>query len=763
VINRLLAVAAAFASVAVSPHLAGASQLPAGLPTDAPIAATSPQPTLPNPSTAAWPFPNAFPRTSGAGRLARGAALWTSFVYDDHGAALPGAPPASEALDSSDLAPYNGAYVYSNAAAHNNGADIFRAAVGLDAGSSYWRVDWNTLTEPRVPIAEWTFDTDNDPSTGVAAWPAGAGVRSPGIERALLVSSRGAWLIDPATGVRTDVVAHGGALRVDPASRSFIVRVPRSLMPVANRWRVRLAAGVANPAGDGFATAALAGGAPATALPAIYDVAFRTVAQEPPVYADDGSAAVGTAIGSLPPSANPLGLDGPTRVTTGNFWMEDDQSDALMTGDVSKFSLVVDWANLAARTTTPQPQPVGYSLRWYVTRFKLGAGLAADASETQSSDQNGVYNNLPSLLSPVQPYAVYVPTNYSRRHPAPLTFILHALDANFNQYGGLDPRLIQQLCEHRDSICVMPEGLGPGLDWQAKGQADLWQVWRAVAGTYAIDPNRTVVAGYSMGGSGVNIMTTQHPDAFAGALVLDGPESFWPFANARWVPFVLDESVADVLAPSWVALQEADKLAALGQRYQLRLHAGGDHILWATEDRFDDAVAAIGMPARNLNPATFSYTWTPLASDSSAGVGATGDYWVGGLRARSGPSPATTIGSGNVTGPQTATLTVDDHALPARSITATPFGPTPISRPTPGIVRGVTWRHGPRRPLAHLTTITLANVAQLTINVIRARMRTGTFDVTSDGPATLRLVGLRHGTVSFRIVKGRQKIVVHAA
>jgi hypothetical protein len=41
-------------------------------------------------------------------------------------------------------------------------------------------------------------------------------------------------------------------------------------------------------------------------------------------------------------------------------------------------------------------------------------------------------------------------------------------------------------------------------------------------------------------------------------------------------------------------------------------------------------------------------------------------------------------------------------------------------------------------------------------------MRRGTFDVTSDGLATLRLAGLRHGTVSFRVVKGRQKIVVPA-
>jgi hypothetical protein len=56
------------------------------MPTDVPAAASDTPPTLPEPATAAWPFPNTFPQTSGAGRLDGGASLWSDFIYDDYGA-----------------------------------------------------------------------------------------------------------------------------------------------------------------------------------------------------------------------------------------------------------------------------------------------------------------------------------------------------------------------------------------------------------------------------------------------------------------------------------------------------------------------------------------------------------------------------------------------------------------------------------------------------------------------------------------------------
>ncbi|MBV8862046.1 MAG: peptidase, partial [Mycobacterium sp.] len=197
-----------------------------GMPEGAPAAARRPEPSLPAP--AGWPFGEAFPRTCGAGRLAGGAMFWTDFLYDDHGAT--GLPVGYLKIQ----APPRGTYVYPDGPAAGNGADIFRTAVGLTDTDTWWRVDWNTLVDASVPIALFTFDTGRGADAS-EVWPAGAGVRSAGIDMALLVSGAGAQLIDLATGVSTPL-GHS----VDMHSRSFLARVPRSVLEPAGTWTVRL-------------------------------------------------------------------------------------------------------------------------------------------------------------------------------------------------------------------------------------------------------------------------------------------------------------------------------------------------------------------------------------------------------------------------------------------------------------------------------------------------------------------------------------------
>jgi len=107
-----------------------------------------------------------------------------------------------------------------------------------------------------------------------------------------------------------------------------------------------------------------------------------------------------TALAQAKLAGNPigaaLGLDGIARSITGNYWMEDDQADTLATGDVSKFSQLVDWSALAAGQTTPESQPIGYRSRWYVSRLgDLGAGQVIN---------DGTEGNFkPTLLEPVSP------------------------------------------------------------------------------------------------------------------------------------------------------------------------------------------------------------------------------------------------------------------------------------------------------------------------------------------------------------------------
>jgi pimeloyl-ACP methyl ester carboxylesterase len=732
------------------------ASVPADMPSDVPAAASQAAPALPEPSSTAWPFPSTFPQTSGTGRLASGASLWSDFIYDDYGATgIPGAQ-TSDDDNSSNLAPRHGDYVYPPGPAANNGADIFRAGVGLKGNFSYWRVDWVTLADPSVPIAEWTFDTDNNSATGASAWPAQAGVSSPGIDQALVVSSRGAWLVNPLTGLRTDVVANGGSLTVDRTAKSFIVAVPRSLLNVGGTWRVRLGAGLADATGQNFAPPYVgsASSGPSSSAERIYNVTFRGVSQEPPIWTDNTTAAQVAAAQQLlnaTPVGSALGAGGIAQSIEGNFWMENDQADTLAGGDVSKFSLPVDWSQLAAAASTPEPQPLGYSTRWYTSRLSLGAG--------QVIDDGREGNFKPTLLERVQPYAVYVPTTYNPGHHTPLTWIEHSLEVNYNQYGALNPQLIQQLCQDRGAICATTEGFGPAGWYYNEADTDFWQVWRALGQAFALDPARTVISGYSMGGWASYKLAFEHPDDFAGAFSMDGPVvcgiEFYPgapgnaftdpacaqdgqskplIANARWIPYVIDHTYADELVPVQGVISQAQVFDQLGQRYDLFIHTGGDHLAFSVEDRFGDAVAAVGMPVRTVNPGAFHYGWYPSLDSAALGIGATGDYWLSGLTARD-------RSYGKI-----ASIDAVDRARPDPAVTDQRSGPSVVTQPIPGTETRLTWQLGRRPAAVKQMTLTLSDVSGLTLDAAAANLRLGTITLHSDGSTRFTIVQLQSGT-----------------
>ena len=654
---------------------------PAGMPDDLPPAALHPEPSLPAP--AAWPGPEAFPRTSGTGRLDAGGFYWTDWIYDDHGAmgipAVPGAPggdPAEQGV------PSFGTYTYPPGPAQANGADIFRAGVFLTRQATVWRVDWNTLVTATVPVAEWAFSTGAGSRTG-SAWPAGAGVRSPGIDRALVVSSRGARLIDVASGAELARLL----VTVDLAAKSFIVTVPRSVLPVAGTWTVRLAAGLANAAGDGFAPP---GGGALPSQPAVYNVAFRGIGQESP--AD-------------------------------NFWDDDAQARALAAGDVSAFSAAVDWAALAARRTTPEAAPAGWSDRWYVSSISEGQGRRTDAA--------ALADGKPAYFGTVQPYAVYVPTTYDGTKAVPLTFLLHSLTQNQNQYAATTPKFAQQACQARGSICVTTLGRGPSGFYANDAQLDFWEVWHDAASAYRLDPERTVLSGYSMGGIGTYALAEAHPDLFGRAVGLAGATAGNSrlLENLRWIPTYLAGGAADELVPVSDEVAMAQGLDALGYRYRWLLYPAEDHVAFELQDGFSDAATYMGTGARVTRPGRITFRWNDSANNPAYGYGVTGDYWLRNLAARSA-GPDAVIDATSSADPDPAVTDVRTHS------------PDVPGDPTPAVVSQLAWATGPRPGARPLITLALANVGALSVDLAAAGIGPGQpyrVDVTSDGPVALTL------------------------
>jgi pimeloyl-ACP methyl ester carboxylesterase len=678
-----------------------------GMPEGVPAAALRPEPRLPAP--AGWPFGEEFPRTCGTGRFAGGALFWTDFLYDDHGAT--GVPVD---IPTGGLVPPRGTYVYPRGPAARNGADIFRVAVGLTDTHTWWRLDWNTLLDASVPIALFTFDTDRGQAP-TDQWPANTGVRSAGIDMALLVSAAGAWLIDLTTDARTPV-EHS----VDTASRSFLAQIPRSSVEPTGTWTVRLAAGLANDDGDGFAEVPFIRGA-LPRQPNVYNVAFRTHEQEE---------------------------------THLNFWSDKAQADALTDGDVSEFSLPVRWDQLADRLTTDEPIVRGTSIRLYASSVELGQGVA----------DTDVLSTEPQFLGRVQPYSVCLPATYAPGRKLPLTLLLHSLALGQNQFAAIDPRLLHQVCDDRDSVVVTPLARGPSCWYFDEGELDVWEVWARVAEQFGTDPNRTVVAGYSMGGYGAYKLGLTYPEVFAQAVVLAGPptcgvrllpgvdipadldpdshcaregDTYRLLVNGRWLPFVIAHGVLDELVPLPSVVHQVLELDRLGYRYRFTVYPFEDHIAWALEDEFDDPVSHMGTGLRQGDPGHITFAWHPELVRPDLGIGPHRVWWLSDLTAD--PDTAATRG---------ATASVDARSYTRPDPTRTTRrrrGFEPGIDLSPGLYTELVWRAGQEVDPLPFLALHLTRVASLTVDVARAglaSLRASTINVTTDTAAQIRLAAL---------------------
>jgi hypothetical protein len=670
---------------------------PSGIPSGAPEAAHHAEPALPVP--AGWPFTDAFPRTSGTSRLVPGAFEYSDFLYDDHGAL---APPREFPI--AGLAPTDGAFIYSSGTAKKNGADIFRVGIGKDAAASYWRVDWNTLADPNVPIA--SFAIDSVPSAGVAAWPGIPNLKATGIDQALVVSNKGAWLLDSA-GAATPVGNIGGSLTVDTAARSFVVRIPDAGLPTSGEWTVRLATGQADAEGDGLLPVDSDHGALPN-QPPVFNVGFRSHTQE-----SDG------------------------RIQ--NFWMEDAQAQALALGDVSQFAGTVKWSELAGGTTTVEPLPTGYTNRWYVSTIELGDGVVADSG-------GGTGDLKPNFLGRVQPYAVYVPSGYDANVPTPLTWILHSLSVQHNQYGAVNPTFIQQACEDRHSICATTLGRGPDGWYFDEAELDFWEVWGRLDAAYTLQADRTVLSGYSMGGWATYKLGLAHPDLFAKAVVLAGPPgcglrvldgyggaggpgrcttdgNSTPFIeNARWLPYYMAHGTDDELVPITSAVQHIDHFRDLGYRYRFELYPGQDHMAYAVEDHFASAAEHMGSGTREQAPDHVTYKWYPNIDRPEWGMTTTGAYWV--------RNPVALAGAPGTFARVDAVSSARPYAV--HTPVFTPGTNVPFD-PTPAVVTEQTWDLGAAPAAEQVLSLDLSNVSEVTIDLAGAGFAPG-----ADGVLELR-------------------------
>ena len=756
-------------SSAESRRLADSASGIPGLPSGVPPAATTPPVTAPEPTSAQWPFPSDFSATEGTGLVQGGASLWTDFLYDDYGAADNGATQTGY----SSLAPAHGSYSYPSGV-EGDTADIFRAAIGLTAHDTWWRVDWSTLPDPSQPIAEWTMTSGSHPAgTTTTVWPANAGVTtSSGISYALAVTSKRAELLNAVTGR----VMGTFIPTVVQGPNSFIVEIPRSVLPVSGSWKVQLAGGLADHSSPtpAFATVSSSdGGSNLSGGANVYNITFRQAQSQE-------AAQVCPAYPFEPSELNALesGLDDTAKTTAGvptvectNSWMENDQANTLIgtSPDVAKYSRQVDWSQLAARRTVAAPNLHGYSNRWYTTPLHLGSYGSG------INPPSGTYTS-PTYIGQYQPYAVEVPPSYNFSHPAPtpLTWILHSLDDNLNQYGTLDPTQVVQECDQRQSICATTEGFSEGQWYFAEAEVDFWDVWRQMADSYDLNPDNTTLTGYSMGGWASYKFAEEYPDLFGQAMPLEGPvicglrvygqvqgyaggtqcttdgDSTPLLVNLKWIPYVMTCGVADELVPYAGCNANADAFRSMTPTpFRVdQFTETEDHLVYPTQNDFTPPDSRLARPAadRVQNPGSFTFAFYPDLNSGPNGIDGSGvagqigptlDYWISGL-------------TGRIVTPGTiAQVVATSNAIPEPQITVAQDTSAGAPGPTGYVERNETWNTWAAPPATQSSSIQLTDVAAATIDTVAARLTCAAMTVSTDGATALTLSGLKpHNAVT---------------
>ena len=526
--------------------------------------------------------------------------------------------------------------------------------------------------------------------------------------------------------------------------------MPRSLLQPAGSWTVGLAAGLANAAGDGFADVPAERGA-LPGQPNVYNVAFRTHEQEPPHL---------------------------------NFWSDAAQAAALTRGDVSEFAVEVAWDRLAAGETAPEPVITGPSTRWYVSSVELGQGVAT----------GDILSTKPQFLGRVQPYSVCLPSSFQPGRMLPLTLLLHSLALGQSQFAAIDPRLLHEVCECRDSVVVTPLARGPSTWYFDTGELDVWEVWARVAEQLGTDPNRTVISGYSMGGYAAYKLGLTYPQAFSQAVVLAGPptcgvrllpdvdipadldldspcaregDTWKLLVNARWLPYVIAHGLIDELVPFASAAEQVLELDRLGYRHRFTVYPLEDHLAWVLQDKFEDPISHMKTPLRQADPGHITFAWYPQLVRPDLGIGPHRVWWLSELTA----DPAVTARGGAV-----AEVDARSYARPDPTHTVHYHRGFVLNfDPTPGLYSELDWRVGsPADPLPYLT-LRLTGVAGLAVDVARAGLAglpASTITVATDTAAQVTLAGLAAGVdvqldgqptgPSVAIAPGRHRITLTA-
>jgi pimeloyl-ACP methyl ester carboxylesterase len=665
-------------------------------------------------NTSPWKAPPIL--VSGAEAYRHGEFLYQDYLYDDHGAA--GTPDPADPFNAAAnlFSPKRGTLTYpTDPVFANNAADLVELRVKALASATAFRITLSTLKDP----GRTAFTIALGNSTGLEAWPYGAGVRSPA-QLFLTVHGTTAVLTDATTGA---ALAPAPTASVDLGRRQIEVRVPHRVWnPGTSVIRMGAGVGLWDPAAGTYlqpgptATATQPGGCASPPCPALFNMAFRLDEPVPHIYE--------------PGTANTIAEGSVTVKLDGSWWRERRQGDVLATGDVSEFNAEVDFGKLHGRVADESLVPkTGHMDRIMASHFELGQGADFNAVclTSKAAECTGRF---PGQL---QPYALFVPAKPLPPRGFGLVVSMHGLSANYNEFLG-SHEAAQMGEEGAGSIFASPESRGPDGGYASYAEADVFEMWADVARHYRLNPDHTDVTGYSMGGGGTYRLASRWPDLWARAFPIVGPPtSAASFTSLRNIPVMAWYGQNDELVGPEMSDMAFLNAEQAGLRYDHWVFTPAGHVTEGNNDEYTPAAEFFGENTVDRNPFHVTYVVDPSLS-TVAESPADHAYWISGLTIRTAGS------TGKIDALSHAAGVGDPPALPvalsAGTLNGGSHGPLPYSR------RTLAWGPAPVQPKADRIDVTATNLAAATIEPRRAGIDCkAQIEVVSDGAFELTLAG----------------------
>ncbi|MBP7799892.1 MAG: prolyl oligopeptidase family serine peptidase [Thermoanaerobaculaceae bacterium] len=190
--------------------------------------------------------------------------------------------------------------------------------------------------------------------------------------------------------------------------------------------------------------------------------------------------------------------------------------------------------------------------------------------------------NLPTVREEVVPasgqrYTIVIPGGYSPGKPVPLVLALH--------YGGtVTPyfskpflvNLVEPALRKLGAIIVAPDCTA-GRWTEPQAETDVLVLLDHVRASWAIDPARTLITGFSMGGMGTWALAARHQELFTAALIVAGRPQEGSAEVAWRIPLYLIHSRNDEVVPLGPTAAIAKVLDDKGVKVKLVVVDGVTH------------------------------------------------------------------------------------------------------------------------------------------------------------------------------------------